>query len=280
MAEDTNRYHSAGPAAARFVAQQMLMKPYIWSVVNVHVHGRQHLDALKAPFIVIGNHSSHLDAPLIFGSLPRRLSRNLAAGAAADYFFNNWYKSLSTTLFFNSFPVVRRGHDGKAGRHGMANDLIANGVPLLVFPEGTRSRTGAMSRFTPGAAVLSISRDVPVVPTALVGAYAAMPYGVNLPVQGRPNVHVVFGRPLRAAPGERALQFSERLHRYVIEMHDTTARAYGMPTQADFARAVALREAATQIERAEREERRRASGDADAAPDEAADIPDDAADPA
>jgi len=237
----------------------MLMKPYIWSAVHVHVHGRQHLDALKAPFIVVSNHSSHLDAPLIFGSLPRRLSKNLAAGAAADYFFNNWYKSLSTTVFFNSFPVVRKGYQGKAGRHGMANDLLADGVPLLVFPEGTRSRTGAMSPFTPGAAALSISRDVPIVPAALVGAYAAMPYGASVPTAGRPNVHVVIGRPLRAAPGERAMQFADRLYRYVVEMHDTTARAYGMPTQADFARAVALREAATKIENAEREERRRAA---------------------
>ena len=249
---DTNRYHSAGPAAARFVAQQLLMKPYIWSAVSVHVHGRAHLDAVKAPFIVIGNHSSHLDACLIFGALPRRLSKNLAAGAAADYFFNNWYKSLSTSLFFNSFPVMRSTHTAGAGRHGMARDLLTDGVPLLIFPEGTRSRTGAMSTFTPGAAALAISRDVPVIPTALVGAYAAMPYGVNMPVSGRPNVHVVFGRPLRAAPGEVARQFTGRLHRYVVEMHDTTARAYGMPTQADFARAVALREAAAEVARRER----------------------------
>jgi len=76
-----------------------------------------------------------------------------------------------------------------------------------------------------------------------------MPYGATVPVPGRPHVHVVFGRPLRAAPGEIAHQFSDRLHRYVVEMHDTTARAYGMPTQADFARAVALRAAAAQAER-------------------------------
>ena len=226
-----------------------LMKPYIWSVLHVHVHGRRHLDALKPPFIAIANHSSHLDACLVFGALPRRLSRNLAAGAAADYFFNHWYKTLSTSLFFNSFPVVRRGHGSSSGsskgRHGMAGDLLSDGVPLLIFPEGTRSRTGAMSPFTPGAAALSISKNVPVLPIALVGAYAAMPYGANRPVAGRPNVHVVFGRPLRAAPGEIARQFSARLYRYVLELHDTTARAYGMPTQADFARAVALREAAT-----------------------------------
>ncbi len=103
-----------------------------------------------------------------------------------------------------------------------------------------------MARFTPGAAALSISRNVPLLPIALVGAYAAMPYGANVPVPGRPHVHIVFGRPLRAAPGEIAHQFAERINRYVVEMHDTTARAYGMPTQADFHRAVALRTAAAE----------------------------------
>jgi len=226
------------------------MKPYIWSALTVHEHGVRNLTDLKPPFVVIANHSSHLDAPLIYGALPRRLSRNLAAATAGDYFFNNWYKALPTQLFFNSFPVQRQGQANRTGHRGLAARLVNDGVPILIFPEGTRSRTGAMANFTPGAAALSISRNVPVLPIALVGAYAAMPYGANVPVPGRPHVHVVFGRALRAAPGEIAHQFSERLHRYVVEMHDTTARAYGMPTQADFARAVALRSAAAQAERA------------------------------
>jgi 1-acyl-sn-glycerol-3-phosphate acyltransferase len=232
------------------VAQHLLMKPYIWSAVTVHEHGVRNLDGLKPPFVVIANHSSHLDAPLIFGALPRRLSKNLSAGAAGDYFFSTWYKALPTTLFFNSFPIQRSGHANRTGHRGLAGRLLADGIPILLFPEGTRSRTGAMANFTPGAAALSISRNVPILPIALVGAYAAMPYGATVPVPGRPHVHVVFGRPLRAAPGEIAHQFSDRLHRYVVEMHDTTARAYGMPTQADFARAVALRSAAAQAERA------------------------------
>lgn len=245
-----NRYTSAGPGTARFVAQHLVMKPYIWSSLTVHEHGIRNLADLKPPFVVIANHSSHLDAPLIYGALPRRLSRNLAAATAGDYFFNNWYKALPTQLFFNSFPVQRQGQANRTGHRGLAARLVNDGVPILIFPEGTRSRTGAMANFTPGAAALSISRNVPVLPIALVGAYAAMPYGANVPVPGRPHVHVVFGRPLRAAPGEIAHQFSERLRRYVVEMHDTTARAYGMPTQADFARAVALRSAAAQAERA------------------------------
>ncbi|MCW3159212.1 1-acyl-sn-glycerol-3-phosphate acyltransferase [Micropruina sp. KQZ13P-5] len=241
--DESRKYTSPQGVAARFAAQQLIMKPYIWSALHVHEHGRRNLDSLKAPFIAVANHSSHLDAPLIMGALPRRLSRNLAAGAAADYFFTTWYTTAATRLFFNAFPVDRKG---LRNRRGMAGVLLSEGVPLLLFPEGTRSRTGAMKGFTPGHAALSISRNVPVLPIALVGAFAAMPYGTTRPPQGRPHVHVVFGRALKAAPGEIAHQFAERIYRYVVELHDSTARAYGMPTQADFHRAVALRKAATE----------------------------------
>lgn len=242
------RYHSAAHATGRFIAQQLVMKPYFWSALQVHIHGRSHLKSLSSPCIVIANHSSHVDAPVIFGALPRRLSRNLATGAAADYFFDKKLKGMATSLFFNAFPVDRRGlrPRGRAGgQRGMAASLLSDGISLLLFPEGTRSRTGGMAPFTPGAAALSISRNVPVLPIALVGAHAAMPTTASVPVNGRPHVHVVFGRPLKASPGELAHQFSDRLHRYIVELHDTTARAYGMPTQDDFARAVALRKAAT-----------------------------------
>ncbi|MBK8463642.1 MAG: 1-acyl-sn-glycerol-3-phosphate acyltransferase [Nigerium sp.] len=238
---DLGKYSEAPQAAARFVAQQLVMKPYVWSALSVHVHGQRHLDDLEAPFIAIANHSSHVDATVIFGALPRRLSRNLAAGAAADYFFNQKGKSLGTRLFFNAYPVDRGGMKGHAGLSGR---LLDDGVPLLIFPEGTRSRTGAMAKFKAGVAALSIQHGVPVLPMALVGAYAAMPYGQKLPVPGRPDVHIVFGHPLRALPRETVPRFTERLYNQVVELHDTTARAYGMPTQSDFQRSVALRAAA------------------------------------
>lgn len=235
------RYSAAPQGVARFVAQQLVMKPYIWSAISVHVHGERHLDDLSAPFIAVANHSSHLDTTVIYGALPRRLSRNLAAGAAADYFFKQKLKSVGTRLFFNAYPVDRggmRAHQGMSGR------LLDDGVPLLIFPEGTRSRTGAMAKFKNGVAALSIQHHVPVLPIALVGAYAAMPYGQSMPIPGRPPVHIIFGTPQRALPGESAPRFSERLYNKVVEQHDTTARAYGMPTQADFHRSVALKEAA------------------------------------
>jgi 1-acyl-sn-glycerol-3-phosphate acyltransferase len=216
---ETSRYTSPIHAGARFVAQRLMLKPLIWSLASVTVLGREHLDGLSGPYVVVSNHASHLDAPLIIGALPQKLSRYVAAGAAADYFFDvRWRKGL-TALFFNAFPVDRTGLRGK---RGLATTLLDNGVPLLLFPEGTRSRTGEIGSFKPGAAALCKSRDVPCLPVAIVGAGEAMPYGKNWPERGRPPVYVTFGEPLRAGDGESAMEFSDRIAKEVRGLIDFT----------------------------------------------------------
>jgi 1-acyl-sn-glycerol-3-phosphate acyltransferase len=102
----------------------------------------------------------------------------------------------------------------------LATSLLDDGVPLLLFPEGTRSRTGEMGAFKPGAAALCISRDVPCLPVAIVGASEAMPYGQNWPSRGRLPVFVVFGEPMRAEDGETVVQFSERITKEVSGLID------------------------------------------------------------
>ncbi len=206
-------------AGARFVAQRLILKPVIWRLATVTVLGTENLDQVSGPYVVVSNHSSHLDAPLIIGALPRRLARYVAAGAAADYFFDVWWRRGLTSLFFNAFPVDRTG---LRGRKGLATSLLDDGVPLLLFPEGTRSRTGEMGSFKPGAAALCISRDVPCLPVAIVGANAAMPYGKNWPERGRPPVHITFGEPLRPEDGESVAQFSERIAKEVRSLYDYT----------------------------------------------------------
>lgn len=212
-----------------------MLKPTVWSQVNVTVHGRERLAGVPDAFIVVANHSSHLDTPLIIGSLPRRLSRNLATGAAADYFFGSKLRSAPTALFFNAFPVERgkglRGSSSDA--RGLAGRLLGDGVPLLLYPEGTRSRTKAMGRFKPGAASLCISRNVPCLPIALVGSGDAMPRGTNWPRPGRPPVHVVFGEPMWARQAETAIQFSDRIAARIAELHDETAAKVGLPRLSD-----------------------------------------------
>ncbi|MDR2620913.1 MAG: 1-acyl-sn-glycerol-3-phosphate acyltransferase [Propionibacteriaceae bacterium] len=244
------RYKSPFSRGARFAAQVLLLKPVVWSQLSVEVHGEENTSTVAddEAFIVVANHSSHFDAPLIFGSLPRRLAGRMATGAAADYFFKHWYTAGPTALFFNAFPVDR---SGSRNSRGMAGQLVADGVPVLIFPEGTRSRTGAMAAFNPGSASLAIKNGVPVLPLALVGAFAAWPAGRSRWLAGRPPVHVAIGKPMWANPGEIAHDFANRIRRAIVELHDATALAYGMPTQAEMALQVAALEAAKHHESAD-----------------------------
>lgn len=216
MSDPVRRFRSPALTAARFVAQRGLLRPLVWRLVRVTVTGHERLRGLKGAFIVVANHSSHLDAPLIFGALPWRWARHLAAGAAADYFFDVKWRTWLTVLFFNAYPVDRAG--GR-NRPRLSKALIEAGVPLLLFPEGGRARNGeGIRRFKPGAAALAIGTDVPVVPIGLVDAQRAMPRNRSWPVKGRPPVRVVVGDPMRAAEGESVEDFTSRLQQEVTRL--------------------------------------------------------------
>lgn len=213
-----DRFTSTGVAGVRFVAQRGILKPVVWRLVRVTIRGEDAITSLDAPYIAVANHSSHLDAPLVIGGLPKRLSRYLAAGAAADYFFDVQWRKWLTTLFFNAF-AIERNSEGK--RSGSSRALLERKVPLLIFPEGGRSKYGEMGPFKTGAAALAMATRVPCLPIALVGASAAMPRGVNWPLRGRHPVTIVFGAPMRPEPEETAEQFSLRLSGEVRRLHET-----------------------------------------------------------
>jgi len=194
---------------ARFVLQRLVLRPLVRGVVSVDVEGTERLRGLEPPFVVVANHSSHLDAPLVLGALPPRVSQHLAVAAAADYFFDARWRARLTGLVFNAFPVDRSGTRGN--HRGLAAQLLDEGVPLLLFPEGTRSRDGSMAPFKVGAAALAVTRGVPVVPVGLVGAYDAMPRGRSWPLPGRPPVRVVVGEPLHPRAGENARALTQRV---------------------------------------------------------------------
>ncbi|MCU1406913.1 MAG: 1-acyl-sn-glycerol-3-phosphate acyltransferase [Glaciihabitans sp.] len=215
-----DRFNSPLQAAARFVAQRGLLRPLIWSLVRVTIIDVDRVKNVKGGFIVVANHSSHLDTPLIMGSLPRKMARYLAAGAAADYFFDVWWRRGLTALFFNAFPVRRVG----SSKHSVsARSLLLRGIPLLIFPEGTRSKDGQFGPFKPGAAALATACDVPVIPMALIGVHIAHPRGTNWPRRGRLPVGVVFGEPMVASPGETSLQFAGRISDAISRLRDQHA---------------------------------------------------------
>jgi 1-acyl-sn-glycerol-3-phosphate acyltransferase len=194
--------------ATREALQRFVLKPLVWTETDVRVEGLDRLRDLRPPAVFVSNHSSHLDAPLVLCSLPKAWRERTATAAAADYFFDAWWRAASTALVFNAFPIERAG-GGRATT--TAGRLIREGWSLLVFPEGSRSPDGWLQRFRTGAARLCLEHGLPAVPIAIRGSYAAMPRGRGWPRKGRFPVSVRYGEPVFPAEGDDPVSFSERL---------------------------------------------------------------------
>ena len=164
----------------------------------------------------MANHASHLDTPLILLSLPDEWRRRTAVAAAADYFFDTWWRAVGSSLFFNTFPIDRRGGTMAA----TPGEVLADGWSLVIFPEGTRSTDGWMGKFRMGAAFLAKEYGVPVVPVAHRGTYAAMPRGQGWPSRGRRQLTIRFGEPLVAGPDESVREFAPRIKDAVAALLD------------------------------------------------------------
>lgn len=213
----TDWARTAAGRVARDVILSGAIKPMLWNETAPSVHGLDNLDGLRAPVMFISNHSSHLDATLILTTLPPKWRNKTAAAAAKDYFFDVWWRSAFTALVYGGFPIERGGGERATQK---ARELIRDGWNLIVFPEGTRSSDGWVQRFRHGTARLAIEMEMPVVPIAIVGAYAAMPKGRSWPKKGRPPIRVRYGRPLHPQEGETHQELSLRMQHAIAELFD------------------------------------------------------------
>jgi 1-acyl-sn-glycerol-3-phosphate acyltransferase len=201
--------------ALRAGVTRSLLRAVVWSQTAPEVQGTAYLDELRGPAVFVANHSSHLDTPLILGSLPPRFANRVAVGAAADYFFDVRWRAITTAFLFNAFPVER--YRSRRLR-SLAADLVDDGWSLLLYPEGTRSEDGWMNPFRVGAAHLCVTKALPVVPIAICGSYAAMPRGRGWPQPGRPRIAIRYGRPLHPNEGEKAGDFRRRMAEAVARL--------------------------------------------------------------
>ena len=132
-----------------------------------------------------------------------RLARRAFALAAGDTFFTSLPSAAFAAYAINALPVWRKDTT-EADIDLWRARLLEDGAVLILFPEGTRSRTGAMARFRPGIGTLVAGHSIPVVPCFLAGAHAAWPPDRRLPRPGR--LHLTIGPALHFAdaPTDRA----------------------------------------------------------------------------
>jgi len=140
-----------------------LITLYSRLVCRRKITGREHVPE-RGPFIVIVNHLSTVDPPLVLSVLPAHLGMTgMAAMAHRNDFFIGWLMDRCGAIW------VRRGQsDRRALRQAL--ETLESGRPIGLSPEGTRSDTGALIEGKSGAAYLALKANVPILPMTVAGS--------------------------------------------------------------------------------------------------------------
>jgi long-chain acyl-CoA synthetase len=160
-------------------------------------------------FLVVANHSSHLDMGLVKVALGDQ-GGNLAALAARDYFFDTPLKRAYFENFTNLIPMERDGSLRTSLR--AAAEALRRGYHLLIFPEGTRSRDGRLAPFYPTAGYLALHCGVDVLPAWIGGTHDALPPGRAVPRKA--PLELRFGPPIPVAELRRRAEGLSRSDAY------------------------------------------------------------------
>lgn len=174
---------------------------YPWArlLIPLRVTGRNRLRR-SGPQILAANHSANVD-PILVGLAAGREIHFLAKEELFHY--RRWFAWLIRT--WNAWPVRRQGGDAAAIRR--CSWLLQHGQTLVLFPEGTRSRTGELQPFRPGVGLLAIRNQAPVVPTLISGISRSLisyltdkdfvRHGYRRRPTNRVPVSVTFGEPVQ-----------------------------------------------------------------------------------
>jgi len=143
----------------------------ILATTGVHV-SVQGLDRLVpgTTYVFVANHQSIYDIPVLFWSIPFQL-RIIAKESLGNF------PMLGPHLKRTGHMLVDRSRPDKAGILGWASRLTSNGLSLIVFPEGTRSKDGTLSKFKGGSILLAMQAGLPLVPISVVGSRHVMKKG-------------------------------------------------------------------------------------------------------
>jgi len=169
--------------------------------------------------VYVSNHTSYMDTPVIFGSLPFQF-RILAKKDLWRWPMIGWYLGRSGQM-----PIDLENPQATLSSLGGAVKALRAGMSLFVFPEGGRTSDGALRPFLAGAAYLAIRAQVPIVPIALSGVYDLLPIHTR---QFYPTpLKVQVGEPIdtKGMNVRQNDELTERLRAAIGEMLGQTAPA-------------------------------------------------------
>ena len=144
---------------------QLIMKTIL---SPVKVTGMERVDVSR-PRVYAVTHSSALDIPILYVHLPFQF-RIVFKSELLGYPFIGWHLKRSGQVCIN-----QQNPASSVGAIKSALKSLKRGVPLVIFPEGGRTRDGQLQPFLPGAFFLAIKAQADIVPVALVGTFDLLP---------------------------------------------------------------------------------------------------------
>lgn len=193
---------------------RLTVQPTVAIATRLKVYGRERVP-LEGGCVLACNHFSWVDPPVLGGASPRAVYFMAKVEA-------HRIPGLGTVIrSFGAFPVRRGESDREAVR--TMRRIVSDGHPLGLFAEGTRQLSGVPGKVQPGAAMVAIQEDVPVIPVAIHGSqfWSAGNF--------RP-VSLAWGMPMRfdgLPPGGRGYKEASvlleaeirRLWEWLVDMH-------------------------------------------------------------
>jgi long-chain acyl-CoA synthetase len=217
---------------------ELVMRPLVWFLADPRVTGPKAVTGLdkqlpEGPMLIVANHVSAFDGPLVLYALAGRIRRHVAVAMLGEMLedYRHWRNPEAppgkqgfylfgppayflVTALFNVFPLPRQRDFQSSFFH--AGKAMDHGYNVLVFPEGTRSAEGKLARFRPGIGLLVKESSVPVLPVGMRGLGELKVKGRGWFRSGKIEVHV--GEAIRFSPEDSEAAITERLHAEVEKL--------------------------------------------------------------
>jgi long-chain acyl-CoA synthetase len=206
----------------RIALLYLIVLPAIRIMGWPRITGKEHLRKLLGPIVFVCNHVTMVDHALVLFALPARFKTKMVIAQDGELLrewlhppkgtglFTRLLYSLqyfSVVLLFNVFSMPQKS--GFRRSFSFAGEMMDRGFNLMVFPEGRRTKHGAMNPFMPGTGLLIRELDAPVVPMRIDGLWELKRANRHFAWPG--EVTVMVGEPVRYSNQDEPVQIAEDL---------------------------------------------------------------------
>ncbi len=184
----------------------------LWVIIfGVRLSGTRNIPS-QGGVLLVSNHQSHLDPPLVGCCCPRRVEYMARKGLFNFAPFGWVIASLG------AFPVDRKG--SSLGGIKVAMRRLKQGRVVLMFPEGSRCSDGKIGKLMNGYTMIAVRTKAAILPVAIDGAFAAWPRTRKFPDMSS-RLRIIFGEPIlpKDLPKYNEDELAEEIERRMRQCH-------------------------------------------------------------